>query len=153
MNHQAGTVTHTNVSFLVDGALEQMFIRPPNPSYDYIYNSSVFAHDGLANTTHTLVISPNGGTKPSMFLFDYAVYTYVSRRRLGTLCADHAPVLRTHTHLHSLPHHRLLLPQARIHLNHTIHTLQDRTSWPSSVLLSGCWPRWRSGSSSSSAAG
>jgi hypothetical protein len=46
---------------------------PGNFTYDYV----MYSREGLQNTQHTLVVNPAPaeGHKPTLFLFDYAIYT------------------------------------------------------------------------------
>jgi hypothetical protein len=69
--------TTVNVTFTLDGAPAKPFFHAPDSSSTILYNTSVFVQDGLQNVPHQLVMTPTGGSVSSLFLFDYAMYTYV----------------------------------------------------------------------------
>lgn len=68
-----------NVSISLDQEHVGEFIYTPTTSTDFIYHFPVYANDTLSNTQHTLSLSAVGTTNASLILFDYAMYTYVSR--------------------------------------------------------------------------
>jgi hypothetical protein len=69
--------TIVNVTFNLDGTPGTPFFHAPDVTNNFLFNASVFSRQGLANVPHKLVITPTGGTASSLFLFDYATYTYV----------------------------------------------------------------------------
>jgi hypothetical protein len=91
--------TTVNVTFTLDGAPAKPFFHAPDSSSTILYNTSVFVQDGLQNVPHQLVMTPTGGSVSSLFLFDYAMYTYVVPA-FGSLCTHDSIGLTTlHHHL------------------------------------------------------
>lgn len=77
----SGTTTNTNLSFVLDEKPSdtryiQAGLEASNQE-PFLYNQSVYSVSGLSNTQHTLRIEPQIGDSGSLFLFDYAEYTYV----------------------------------------------------------------------------
>ena len=76
----SGVTIYTNASFELDGYIVGTYHHIPDPSDDkYLYNVTVFSQHGLSNTEHTLLINVQSGSETSLFLFDWAIYTYVTR--------------------------------------------------------------------------
>jgi hypothetical protein len=73
-----GATTVVNVTFALDGKPGTPYFHAPDTTTNVLFNTSVFSQQGLANVPHQLVITPTGGTINSLFLFDYATYTYVA---------------------------------------------------------------------------
>ncbi|KAJ7885366.1 hypothetical protein B0H13DRAFT_1628309, partial [Mycena leptocephala] len=71
------TALRYNLSFdLDDGTHRGTYTYTPTSS-EFEYNVSVVSLPSLPNKAHTLLISTNDPVHGSIFLFDYAVYTYV----------------------------------------------------------------------------
>lgn len=67
------------MSFILDGDLAGTYQHDPDSKEDqYLYNIVVFNRRNLSNTKHTLVMIAEQGTKDSLLLFDWAMYTCVS---------------------------------------------------------------------------
>ena len=84
-----GTTILTNVSFELDGdaATTKPYEHIPDPSRGpYLYNITAFERTGLSIGEHTLVMTAIQGAKPSLLLFDYAVYTWVVRHTRSRSC-------------------------------------------------------------------
>ncbi|KAJ6589145.1 hypothetical protein B0H19DRAFT_922787 [Mycena capillaripes] len=62
-----------NLSFTLDGKPYFGYTHEPDNSSSVLYNVSLFSATGLLNESHTLVAST--ASTPSIFLFDYALYT------------------------------------------------------------------------------
>ncbi|PCH38116.1 hypothetical protein WOLCODRAFT_149073 [Wolfiporia cocos MD-104 SS10] len=88
--------THTNLSFTLDRTQYGTYIHDPDPTSDYEYNVTVFSAQALANTDHTLVITPVGigGQNSSLMLFDWAMYIYESSGYCLKLLRDCLKLLR-----------------------------------------------------------
>ncbi|ETW77817.1 hypothetical protein HETIRDRAFT_326292 [Heterobasidion irregulare TC 32-1] len=70
-----GVTTLTNLSVVLDQLTVGNFVHSPTNSTDIQYNASIFAVQNLENIPHQLVITANSSEAPSLFLFDYAIYT------------------------------------------------------------------------------
>ena len=73
-----------NVTFELDGVAVGTYQRQAK-NKQWTYNASVFFRDGLDNTEHTLVISPQGQDGPtsassSYLVFDYITYVWVVKK-------------------------------------------------------------------------
>ena len=63
---------------MLDGDLAGTYQHNPDSrDAQYLYNIVVFSKEGLSNQEHTLVMSAEYGTKQSLLLFDWAMYTCV----------------------------------------------------------------------------
>jgi hypothetical protein len=71
------TDTLVNATFSLDGATSDTYVHHPNSSSIYLYNVPVYSKQGLDNVEHKLLITPTAGTDNSVFVLDYAIYTYV----------------------------------------------------------------------------
>jgi hypothetical protein len=75
-NTVAGTATVVNLTFTLDGKPAGKYFHAPDASNNIAYNVSLFSQAGLANGAHYLTATATPGpTLPSLFMFDYAVYT------------------------------------------------------------------------------
>ncbi|EPT06111.1 hypothetical protein FOMPIDRAFT_9495, partial [Fomitopsis schrenkii] len=71
-----GLTTFTNASFELDGTPDvTYFHQPDGATDDFEYNVTVYSKTGLSNAKHTLVMTAEQGTSPSLLLFDWALYT------------------------------------------------------------------------------
>ena len=75
-NYVEYTTTLTNITFTLDGNPAGSFVHIPTDSTSFQYDVPVFVKTGLANTSHTIVITAGGDTNSSLVLFDYIVYTF-----------------------------------------------------------------------------
>ncbi|KAH9829640.1 uncharacterized protein C8Q71DRAFT_717950 [Rhodofomes roseus] len=75
-NYVQYATTFVNVSFELDGKVAGLYTHVPSTSTSYEYNVTLFSNTGLANTQHTLVISPQREPDTSYMAFDWAQYTY-----------------------------------------------------------------------------
>ncbi|KAJ7913973.1 hypothetical protein B0H13DRAFT_1612026 [Mycena leptocephala] len=63
-----------NLAFTLDGAVaEPGYLHLPDNSSGFEYNVPMFVAEGLRNVSHTLVVRT--ASSPSVFQFDYALYT------------------------------------------------------------------------------
>jgi hypothetical protein len=88
-NTLPGTDTIVNATFSLDGGPSETYFHNPDSSSTYIYNVPVYSNQNLKNIEHNLLITPNAGTHNSVFVFDYAIYTYVpiiSKSTLSHTC-------------------------------------------------------------------
>jgi hypothetical protein len=70
--------TAINVDFSIDNReYFASYTHNPSDTTDYEYNVTMYKQTGLKNIEHQLVMSPNPGSQDTIFLFDYAMYTYV----------------------------------------------------------------------------
>jgi hypothetical protein len=118
-NTVPGSETVLNATFSLDGGAPYLYFRTPDPSSTYLYNQNVYSQQGLENVEHTLVMSPTAGTESSLFIFDYAIYTYVpiiSKSRLSHILYILGLTIRR---VHLPPRRRLLLPLFLQQLNNT----------------------------------
>ncbi|KAJ7039322.1 hypothetical protein C8F04DRAFT_950048 [Mycena alexandri] len=99
------TGTKANYSFFMDNVPQNKdFLHEAGTTGDaFLYNTSVFATNGLSAASHTLKLLLNGGPEVDgsvLLLFDYAIVTYVLRclvircLRLYTGPAMSRPVLK-----------------------------------------------------------
>ena len=68
--------TFMNLSFVLDDEHVGNYVHQPNESSVVEYNVPVYVNTSLSNGGHSLLIQ-FGGSSPSLFLFDYVVYTAV----------------------------------------------------------------------------
>ncbi|KAJ7468724.1 hypothetical protein FB451DRAFT_1039118 [Mycena latifolia] len=72
-NNIGGTIANTNLTFTLDDTLlPDGYTHMSDSSSPISYNVSVFAAEGLKNVSHKLIARTGS---PSLFLFDYAIYT------------------------------------------------------------------------------
>jgi hypothetical protein len=69
--------TNVNITFSLDEKVQQPYQHLPDTSNAYLYNVPVYTKQGLDNIEHKLLIAPTAGINNSVFVFDYAIYTYV----------------------------------------------------------------------------
>lgn len=79
-----GATTDTHLTFYIDNQPVGSFNHTPQSSSPtYEYNQMVYSNSSLDNTAHTFVMSNMGGYQygqlGSLAMFDYAIYTCVSR--------------------------------------------------------------------------
>ncbi|KAI0754142.1 hypothetical protein C8Q80DRAFT_348017 [Daedaleopsis nitida] len=67
--------TLANLTFNLDGNVVATYVHQPTSSTDYDYNVNVFRVENLEDTDHVLEMQSVGDTKPSLILFDYAIYS------------------------------------------------------------------------------
>ncbi len=73
----------TQVRFTLDGNQMGGFLHndslpglPAGTTPTYLYNQTIFSKTGLSNSEHVLSLIADGNSdKPSVMLFDYAIYT------------------------------------------------------------------------------
>ncbi|TFY53522.1 hypothetical protein EVJ58_g9404 [Rhodofomes roseus] len=82
-NYVQYATTFVNVSFELDGKVAGLYTHVPSTSTSYEYNVTLFSNTGLANTQHTLVISPQREPDTSYMAFDWAQYTSTSSTASG----------------------------------------------------------------------
>jgi hypothetical protein len=70
-------VTAYNLNFTLDGASRGTYSNSPASTTEFVYNVSVLSLESLKNEKHSLLISTDDSIDGSIFLFDYAVYTWV----------------------------------------------------------------------------
>lgn len=70
-----GVTTFANISFALDGEVDGRFTNPGTGS-EMMYNVTVYNKTRLANTQHTLVVTPHHEPNASYIAFDYAMYLY-----------------------------------------------------------------------------
>lgn len=68
------TDTLADVTFTVDGAHGDEYVHTPDSTSTFLYRQLVYKSTGLANQEHSVIMSSTG-TKSSLILFDYVVYT------------------------------------------------------------------------------
>lgn len=72
----SSTITYTNTTFQLDGVAVGTYTHVPDSSASkYEYNVTAFSKTGLSNEHHTLVMTAVQGSKPSLLIFDWAMYT------------------------------------------------------------------------------
>ncbi|CCM03339.1 uncharacterized protein FIBRA_05468 [Fibroporia radiculosa] len=78
-NYVEYAITLTNVSINLDGENVGIYTHiPEEDTSEMIYNVSVYTNTNLENTLHTIVLEPLRQTNSSVFLFDWAQYTFES---------------------------------------------------------------------------
>ncbi|KAJ6480925.1 hypothetical protein C8R45DRAFT_872101 [Mycena sanguinolenta] len=70
-----GSLTTTDLGFTLDGSPQKSYSHNPDSTSDYEYNVPVFSVSGLTQGAHQLVVATNN-PDGSLFLFDYAEYSY-----------------------------------------------------------------------------
>jgi hypothetical protein len=79
-NNQGSFVAQTKLSISLDGHPVGEFLHVPDGTSGlngYEYNVVVYANHSIPNGEHRLIVSTIAESKHSVFLFDYAIYTYV----------------------------------------------------------------------------
>ncbi|KAH9918950.1 uncharacterized protein B0H18DRAFT_860835, partial [Fomitopsis serialis] len=73
-NYVRAANTLVNVTFELDGAPAGAYTHVPSTAADYMYNVTLYSATALANTPHTLVMTPQGTAQASYLAFDWAQY-------------------------------------------------------------------------------
>lgn len=74
--------THTRLIYNLDGVVHDKYDHAPELKPDCDYNTTVYSNNNISIGQHTFVIGPyiwdpkSTVEKTSLFLFDYAIYTY-----------------------------------------------------------------------------
>lgn len=82
-NDQPGVATLTNLTFTLDnifaGSFTHTAIDDPDPAYDVL----VYSNNNMENKAHTLTMAAAAlvGSKSSLILFDYVVYTVIDNEQ------------------------------------------------------------------------
>jgi hypothetical protein len=117
-NFVQDTTTAVRLSFTLDGVQKGTFLHEPDLTNQAIaYNVPVLSLAGLANSPHTLVVSPtatSGGDlqDSSLMLFDYAIYTCARSLTCARFSDAFLPQSRRRTRSSQCPHEH---PRPAVH--------------------------------------
>lgn len=69
------TTSGTYFNITLDGQPAGDFNHNPIGNGEFEYDALVYSTEGLPNQNHTVSLSSDGESQPSLLLFDYAIYT------------------------------------------------------------------------------
>ncbi|KAK0184714.1 hypothetical protein F5146DRAFT_938262, partial [Armillaria mellea] len=82
-----GLVSDVLCNFRMDGEIVGNYNHPTDGSYNFDYDVAAYSNASLKDDDHTFLIETTG-TQQSYVVFDYALYTYLSRPHLHLFSSD-----------------------------------------------------------------